>query len=62
MIKLSKLDDSPILVSLEVVKYIETTPDTLIHFINGDSIMVRETLDEIALRVIEWKKSILASK
>ena len=59
MICLSKLDDSPVLVSLETVKYIESTPDTVVFFVNGESIIVRESLDEVSRRVIEYKAKIL---
>ena len=44
---LTKLDRTRILVGFETVKYIEETPDTLIRFLNGESIFVRETLEEV---------------
>ena len=47
MILLTKLDDSKILVWLGSVKYLESVPDTLICFLNGDRIMVRETFSEV---------------
>ena len=59
MIVLSKLDNSPILVNLEAIKYLESTPDTLIHFLNGDSLLVREKLDDIEKIVQKTKADIL---
>lgn len=50
VIMLTKLDHTRILVGFESVKYIEETPDTLIRFLNGESLMVRESLDEIMMR------------
>lgn len=47
MIMLTKLDRTRILVGFESVKYIEETPDTLIRFLNGESLFVRETLEEV---------------
>ena len=47
MIKLTKLDGSPILITLETVKYIEAVADTRVAFLNGDSVFVREDLCEI---------------
>ena len=61
MIALSKLDKSPILISLDTIKYIESTPDSLIFFVNGDSIMVRESLEEIEQRVVEYKMKVLGN-
>jgi flagellar protein FlbD len=59
MIILSKLDQSPLLVNLDAIKFIETTPDTLIFFQNGDTTFVRESLSEIIERVIEYKSRVL---
>ena len=47
MIMLTKLDHTRILVGFEAVKYIEETPDTLIRFLNGESLIVRESLDQV---------------
>ncbi len=58
MISLTKLDNSQILLNLENVKYVESTPDTLIFFINGEHLFVKETLDELVARVLEYKKQI----
>ena len=59
MILLTKLDNSPVAVSLEAIKYIETMPDTLVFFLNGDSIIVRESVDAIMKLVIELKSKII---
>ena len=48
MIFLTKLDAAKILVVPETIKYIESTPDTLIRFLNGECLIVRESLEEIA--------------
>lgn len=60
MILLTRLDNSKILINLETVKFIESTPDTLVSFVNGDSVMVRESLEEIDRRVIEYRVKILS--
>lgn len=59
MILLTKLDNSKILLNLENVKYIETVPDTLILFMNGDSLIIRESLEEVERRVVELKSHII---
>ena len=60
MILLTRLDKSKVLINLEAIKYAEATPDTLISFLNGDSIMVRESLEELEQRVINYKSKVLA--
>lgn len=58
MLLLTKLDRTRVLVGLETVKYIEQTPDTLIRFLNGESIIVRETLTEVRDLVYEMRQRI----
>jgi uncharacterized protein YlzI (FlbEa/FlbD family) len=55
VILLTKLDKSKVLVSLENIKYIESTPDTLVRFVNGDMLIVCEPLDKIAALVEDFK-------
>jgi uncharacterized protein YlzI (FlbEa/FlbD family) len=62
MLMLSKLDKTRVLVPLETVKYIEETPDTLIRFLNGESIIVREGLDEIRESVTRMRRLLLENQ
>lgn len=59
MILLTRLDKSKVFVNLEAVKFIESTPDTLISFVNGDTVMVRESLEEIDRCVVDYRVRIL---
>lgn len=59
MLKLTKLDGTPIAVNLDTVKYCESIPDTLILFINGDSLIVRESLDSIITQTLQYKVHVL---
>ena len=58
MIKLTKLDNSPILINLETIKYAESVPDTVLRFLNGDNVIVRESLEQIEASVLELKRKI----
>jgi len=59
MIMLTKLDQKKILVNLETVKYLEAVPDTLIFFTNGESVMVQETMDDVAEAVKSYQADLL---
>ena len=59
MILVTKLNDTPVLLNLETVKYLEQTPDTLIFFANGDSMIVKESFQEIQNKVIEHQAEII---
>ena len=62
MIILTRLDKAKILVNLETIKYVESTPDTLITFLNGDSLIVRESLEEITDLAVAHKAKILSGQ
>lgn len=61
MILLTKLDKSKVLVALESIKYIESTPDTLVRFSNGDMLIVCESFDEITALVEGFKVRCLSA-
>lgn len=47
------------MVSLDAIKYIEETPDTLVFFLNGDSVIVRESIAEVVEKSIESRARIM---
>jgi uncharacterized protein YlzI (FlbEa/FlbD family) len=59
VILLTKLDGSFVLLNLDTVKYVENKGDTLIFFVNGDTLIVRESLEEVERRVLDLKRKIL---
>ena len=59
MILLTKLDKQKVLVLIDSIKYIEATPDTLIRFVNGDMLIVSESMDQIAELVLQFKAQCL---
>ncbi len=58
MITVTRLDKRVVVINAELIKMIESTPDTLITLINGDTLMVRETLDEVVERAIDHARRI----
>lgn len=60
MIVLTKLDGNEILVNTDNIKYVEKTPDTLVHFLNGDTLMIKDELNEIETKVKKFHASTLA--
>ncbi|MBF0442585.1 MAG: flagellar FlbD family protein [Oligoflexales bacterium] len=59
MILLTKLDSNKVLINLDTVKYLESIPDTLIHFLNGESLIVKESLDDISKMILSYKSEVL---
>tara|TARA_B100001094_G_C18073851_1_gene741550 strand:- start:386 stop:583 length:198 start_codon:yes stop_codon:yes gene_type:complete len=61
MVVLTKLDDRKILVNLESIKYLEEIPDTLILFMNGESVIVKESIGDIQESVCSWQSRVFGS-
>lgn len=47
MIKVTRLDGSPLYVNERNIQWIEVLPDTAITFIAGSRVLVRENVDDI---------------
>lgn len=58
MITLTRLDDRTLVVNAEQIKIIEAKPDTIITLLNGDTLIVRESVDEVVARAIEYARQI----
>lgn len=59
MVLLTKLDGTKVLVNFENIKYFESTGDTRVIFSNGDTMIVKETLQEVKEDMVKLKASIL---
>lgn len=46
------------IVNAELIRFIEQTPDTLITLISGDKLLVKESMEEVVRRAIEYSRSI----
>ena len=60
MITVTRLDDRVVVLNMDLIKMIESTPDTIITFVNGDTLIVRESVDEVVRRAIEHSRQVRA--
>ena len=58
MICLTRLNGKPFVVNAEKIRYVEHTPDTMVCCDNGEKLMVKETLQEVIQRAIEYSRLI----
>ncbi len=58
MITVTRLDRRVVVINAELIKMIEAAPDTIITLINGDNIIVRETVDEVVARAVDYARQI----
>jgi flagellar protein FlbD len=58
MIKVTRLNDSVLMINVEMIQSLQATPDTVITFTNHDRLMVKEPVEEISQRIIEYQRSV----
>ena len=56
MITVTRLDKRVVVLNAELIKMLEATPDTIITLINGDTLLVRESVDEVVERAIDYAR------
>ena len=61
MIEVTRLNESKVLVNAELIESVEETPDTVISFVTGKKLIVKESRQEIKNLVILYKREIAAS-
>ena len=59
MIQLTKLDGNFILLNIDNVKFIEANADTIVHHINGDTLIIKESMEEVEKLVVDYQKKVL---
>ena len=59
MIQLTRLNNCPLAVNSDLIKFVEQAPDTVITLVSGDKIVVRETAQEVLNRVVEFRRLVL---
>ena len=59
VIKLTRLNNSVIVVNSDLIEYVEAIPDTIITLTTGQKLMVKETVDEVIERTIHYKRNVL---
>ena len=60
MIRLTRLNNKPLVVNSDLIKFIENAPDTMLTLTNGEKIVVRESADEVVRKVVEFRRAVLA--
>ena len=56
MIKLTRLGGEPFVLNAELIRYVETRPDTFVTLTTGERVVVTETMDEVVQRAIEYQR------
>jgi len=59
MIHLTRLNNHPLVVNSDLIKFVEQAPDTVITLLSGEKIVVRESAQDVLERVVQFRRSVL---
>jgi flagellar protein FlbD len=58
MIRLTRINQAPVVLNSDLIEHLEATPDTVIALTNGHTLVVRESAEEVIQKVIEFRRAI----
>jgi flagellar protein FlbD len=61
MIKVTRLNDSTLMVNVDMIQSLQAIPETVITFTNNDKIMVKEPLEELSKRIVDYQRTIYSN-
>ena len=59
MIQLTRLNYQALIVNCDLIKFVETAPDTVLTLVTGEKIVVRESPDEVLSSIIRYRRLVL---
>ncbi len=59
MIQVTKLNGSVVYVNPDLIRFVETTPDTILTFIDNSTLMVKEQPKDVIEKIISFKRQVL---
>jgi flagellar protein FlbD len=60
MIKLTRLNGDEFVVNAELIRFVESRPDTFVTLSSNERVIVREPLAEVVRRVIAYSRAVRA--
>jgi len=60
MIELTRLNNQPLIVNSDLIKFVERAPDTVLTLVSGEKVIVRESSSEVLEKIVTFRRSILS--
>lgn len=58
MIRVTRLNGREFVVNADLIQFLEETPDTVVTLTTHEKIVVKESVDEVVRRVIDYARAI----
>ena len=62
MIKVTRLNDATLVINVDMIQSLQAIPETVITFTNNNKIMVKEPLEEVSQRIVDYQRAINSKK
>ena len=62
MITLKKLNGSEFTINAELIETVEASPDTVISLVTGNRYLVRENVQEVIQKVLEYRERVYSRR
>lgn len=59
MVKLSRLNGQEFVLNCDLIRTVESTPDTVITLTSGEKLIVREKLEDVLRETLNYRKRIV---
>jgi len=56
MIRVTRINHSPLILNSDLIEHMETTPDTVISLTNGQKYVVLEPADDVVEKIVEFRR------
>ncbi|MGH9533604.1 MAG: flagellar FlbD family protein [Terriglobales bacterium] len=61
MIRLTRFNRQTFVVNSDAIKFVESAPDTTVTLMNGERLLVLESVEEVVARIIAFRREIWPS-
>ncbi len=58
MIQVTRNDNSQVWLNVEIIHSLQATPDTVITFVNQDKMIVKDSVETLSNRIMEYQRTI----
>jgi flagellar protein FlbD len=60
MIRVTRINQTPLVLNSDLIEHIETTPDTVISLTGGQKYVVTESPEDVVEKVVEFRRRLHA--
>jgi uncharacterized protein YlzI (FlbEa/FlbD family) len=62
MIQLTRLNNQPLVVNSDLIKFIENAPNTVLTLVSGEKVVVLESSEQALEKVVEFRRIIASNR